>query len=264
MRRLPLEPGEGLVPFAPAATRSLSVFGNLVELVFVPERSKRPDRATAQRPAFAHSPASRITHAEAVWRDTEFVLTPNRYPFAAQQRLLWPARPQREPDAALWFCAAEWTDRAHGSALYNQVGAAATIARCHVHLVPERQPFLPSLPEHPCTLDLIELPAGAQLLRKDVPFCLLGVRGSAPARAAALVLLAEARLVATCNVVLQDDVAWIYPRRLETPSPHFPWALGAAELWGRWCFQDEAVFAAASGEQLEQALITAGMPALPQ
>ena len=263
MARLPLESPPGLVPFAPAATRTLSVFGNLVELVLVPERRHRPDRANPTRPAFARSPAARITHDEALWRDSDFVLTPNRYPFAAQQRILWPVRPQREADAAFWLSAAEWADRTHGTALHNQVGAAATIARCHAHLVPERQPFLPSLPEHPCRLDLIELPHGAELWRKDVPFCLLGVRGSPAARAATLVLLAEARLTACCNVVMLDEVAWLCPRRLETPTPHFPWALGSAELWGRWCYQDEEPFAAATGEQLEAALVMAAMPPLP-
>lgn len=262
MTRIPLAPIAPLPPFQPTATRTLSVFGLPVELVFVPERKARPDRANAIRSAFVKSPAPRITQQEATWRDGDFVLTPNRYPFANDHQLLWPARPQREMCAPFWLVAGDWADRAHGTALQNSVGAAATIARCHVHLVPERLPFLPSLPEHPCRTDLIELPHGVELLQKDVPFCLLGVRGPAPGRATALTLLAEARLTAACNVVVQDGTAWVLPRRLETPGGAFPWALGAAELWGRWCFQDEEPFAAATGESLEQALIAAGAPPL--
>ena len=37
---------------------------------------------------------------------------------------------------------------------------------------------------------------------------------------------------------------WIALRREETPSPQFPHPLGCAELWGRWCFEDEAAGAA--------------------
>ena len=28
----------------------------------------------------------------------------------------------------------------------------------------------------------------------------------------------------------------------ETPAPHFPQALGSAEVWGRWCHQDREAF----------------------
>jgi hypothetical protein len=81
-------------------------------------------------------------------------------------------------------------------------------------------------------------------------------------RAEALVRLAEARLTAACNVVVQDQTAWLFPRRLEIPAPHFPLALGSAELWGRWCYVDEAAFGAASAKDLEQALVAAGMEKL--
>ena len=74
-------------------------------------------------------------------------------------------------------------------------------------------------------------------------------------------LLAEARLTAAWNVIVTEDAAWIVPRAVETPLPWFPQALGAAELWGRWCYVDEAPFRAARGHDLEQALVQAGMPA---
>ncbi len=256
-------PDPRLAPFAPAATRALRVFGAEVQLVLVPERKARPDRANPARPAFVRSPAARIVRDEALWQQDGFALTPNRYPFAAQQRLLWPTQPQREPDQRFWLLANEWATQNGGAALHNQVGAAATIARCHAHLVPERLPFLAALPERRVDLDLGPLPVAVSLWQKEVPACLLGVRGPAAARAEALVLLAEARLSATCSIVVQDDTAWLLPRSLETPNPHFPYALGAAELWGRWCFVDAEVFAAATGAELERALVLAGMPPLP-
>lgn len=254
----PIEPAASRLPFAPAAERRLTVLGVEVSLVLVPDRRARGGRAVAGRPALQRCPASRILAEEALWRADALVLTPNRYPFAAGQRLLWMAGPTREPDRAFWLAALAWAERAGGSVLLNTVGAAATIARAHAHLVPERRAFLGSLPTRQCTLDLIDVPPGGELIAVDAPFCALGVRGPVAARATALVLLAEARLTAACNVVAEGDTAWVVPRTVETPAPWFPQALGAAELWGRWCYVDEAPFAAATGADLERALVEAG------
>ncbi|MBL8752003.1 MAG: hypothetical protein JNK15_01775 [Planctomycetes bacterium] len=257
---LPVEPHPTLAPFAPAATRSLRVFGADVELVHVPARKARQDRATAERPAFRRSPAGRIVDEEAFWRGRGCALTPNRYPFAAAQRLLWPLDRTRELRLEHWCLVLDWVRAVDGSAMVNNVGAAATIARAHAHLVPERLPFLRQLPERVCGLDLIDLPEGVTLFAKDVPFTLLGVRGDVTGIAEALVRLGEARLTASWNVVAGADGAWVLPRRVETPAPFFPYALGAAELWGRWCYMDEAPFHSATAADLEQALVAAAMP----
>jgi hypothetical protein len=259
---LPVDLHPDLAPFAPAARQKVVVFGAEVELVLVPERKARLDRATATRPAFRRSPAGRIVGDEAFWQGEGCVLTPNRYPFAAAQRLLWPLDRSRELRREHWCAIGEWVRTVGGSAMVNNVGAAATIARAHAHLVPERLPFLTQLPERTCRIDLIDLPAGVALLQKDVPFCLLGVRSDVDGVADALLRLAEARLTSAWNVVLLADTAWVLPRRIETPAPHFPYALGAAELWGRWCYMDEAPFQAAQASDLERALVAAGMPPL--
>ena len=238
------------------------MFGAEVELVYVPERKARLDRATGERPAFRRSPASRIVAEEAFWRGDGCVLTPNRYPFAAQQRLLWPLDRTRELRLEHWRAIVGWVRASGGSAMVNNVGAAATIARAHAHLVPERLAFLTQLGERMCARDLIDLPDGVVLLQKEVPFCLVGVRGGVDGVAEALVRLAEARLTAAWNVVVVEDAAWVLPRSVETPAPFFPYALGAAELWGRWCYMDEAPFQSASAQDLEQALVAAAMPVL--
>lgn len=259
---LPVELHPDLVPFAPATTRNLSVFGIEVELVHLPARQRRPGRASNERPAFSRTPATRIMATEAIWRGDGLVVTPNRYPFASAQRLVWPEGRTRDLSADAWRAIGDWVATSGGSALVNSVGAAATIARAHAHLVPARLPFLLELAERPCRLDLVDLAADCELWQKVAPWCLLGVRGSVAGRADALVALAEARLTAAANVVVMGDTAWIMPRAVETPAPWFPYALGAAELWGRWCFLDEASFAAARAEDLERALIVAGMPPL--
>ncbi|MBL8750147.1 MAG: hypothetical protein JNK78_13360 [Planctomycetes bacterium] len=253
----PTEPHPSLVPFAPAALRSLVVFGSPVVLAYVPGRKARQD-PVSRRPAFRRSPADRIVAEESFWRDGDLALTPNRHPFAAEQRILWPLRPIREPDAAMWTAACAWADAANGTALVNTIGAASTIARAHAHLLPERLAFLAALPEKSVAIDAIDRPAGAEFVAKDAPFFLVGVRGSAAARGSALAQLAAARLTAAWNVVVQDGTAWVFPRRIETPAPHFPFALGAAEVWGRWCYVDEAPFASATANDLEQALVAAG------
>jgi hypothetical protein len=261
MPSLPLRINAELPPLVVAARREATLFGAPVELVLVPARKARHGRATADRPAFAPSSAPRIVADEALWRGSGHVLTPNRFPLADAQLLLWPDRRQREPDEDFWRLVGDWVTGSAGAALHNSIGAAATIARCHAHLVPHRLPFLGALPERPVSSP-IELPPGIHLVAKDVPFCLLGLRGDAGPRAQALLRLAEARLCAACNIVIQDDTAWVLPRRTETPAPHFPYALGAAELWGRWCYMDEAPFAAATPTALELALVAAGMPPL--
>lgn len=258
----PIEPHGSLAPFAPTATRALAVFGAPVEAVLVPGRKARGDRADAGRPPFRRSPAPRILAAESYWRDDVHALTPNRYPFARQQRMLWPLQPRREPDEPMWAAALAWSEAGGGTVLVNTVGAAATIAWAHAHLTPERLGFLAGLREGPGPADLVDLPAGVELVQKDVPCCLLGVRGGdVRARAAAIVALTVARLTPAWNVCVERGTAWLLPRTVETPAPWFPFALGAAELWGRWCYVDEEPFAAATGDALERALVTAGAPA---
>ncbi|MFN9276618.1 MAG: hypothetical protein ACK6D2_12920 [Planctomycetota bacterium] len=259
---VPIADHPRLVAYAPAAVRRLRVFGAPVEAALVPARRQRLGAASAARPPFARSRAARIVADEAIWHGDGMALTPNAFPFAHGQRLLWPHAPLREPDAGLWQAAFAWADAAGGAALVNNVGAASSIGRAHAHLCAERLPFLAGLPERAGPLDLIELPDGATLVAKDVPFCLLGVRGPAAARALAVVRLGEARLTAAWNVVAQDGAAWLLPRRSETPAPHFPHALGAAEVWGRWCYVDEDAFASAHDGGLESALVAAGCPPL--
>jgi hypothetical protein len=268
---LPIDPHPDLVPFAPVARRQLTVFGAPVELVLVPSRKARPGRATADRPAFMKSPAARILREETSWRGDGLALTPNKHPFAAGHRLVWQENVTRELGRVCWREVATWVAATGGSAMVNSIGAAATIARAHAHLVAEQLPFLLQLRERRCHLDLVDaaplaalppLPPDVELWTKDVPFCVLGVRGPAAGLAEVLERLAEARLTAAGNVVLLGDTAWLYPRAIETPAPWFPYALGAAELWGRWCFVDEVPFAAATGDALERALVVAGMPPL--
>ncbi len=259
---LPLSaPEAALVPLRPAAVRTLRVFGATAELVWLPERALRHGRPGTARPAFAPSPVPRIL-GEAFWSDAAFALTPNRFPFARAQQLLWPLEPRREPDAALWQVLAAWVAAASGTGMVNQIGAAASIARAHAHLTPEQLPFLAELPERPLATALLELPPTVSLVAKAVPFCLLGLRGAPGPRAQAVLALAETRLTAVWTAVVVGDTTWFYPRSREVPAPHFPQALGAAELWGRWCYVEEAPFAAATAEDLEAALLAAGMPAL--
>jgi hypothetical protein len=258
MTRPPTGPDTRLVPFAAPARRTLRLFGATAELVWVPDRQQRDDRVTDGRPPFRRSRAPTIVTDEALWRDEHHAVTPNRYPFAAHQRILWPLTRQRDPDLRMWATIGDWVDAGDGAALVNTIGAAATIARAHAHLLPERLPFLAGLGRRPLQSAPIDVPAGVELFAADAPFCLLGVRGDADARAAAIVALAEARLTAAWNVVVQARTAWLYPRRVETPAPHFPFALGAAELWGRWCYGERAPFEAATAADLERALVAAG------
>lgn len=246
------------VPFRPTARRQLTVFGAPAELVLLPGRIERQHRAGAGRPPFAACRGDRIVAEETLWRGDGLCATPNRFPFAADQLLLWRDRPGREVDAALLAALFACVDRIGGTGLLNGIGAAASIARAHAHLTSERLPFLAGLPER-AARPAAPVPPGVQMVEKQLPFLLLGLRGGIEARAAAAAELLQGRLVAACNLVAEPGAAWLFPRSpVETPAPHFPHALGAAEVWGRWCFVDERAFAAASSEALERALCVAG------
>ena len=258
MSRLPTAIVPDLPAPSPIARRELSVLGAPVELVGLPSRRAR-GQATGDRPAVAASPARRILATESHWQDDELALTPNRFPFADQQQLLWSRTPRREPDAAMWAAAAAWCAATGGTALGNTIGAAATIAWAHLHLTPERLGWLAALPERAPRAELPALPTEVEAVAKDLPCGLLGLRSADPdALGHALAELSVSRLLPANNVCIADGTAWSFPRRIETPTPHFPYALGAAELWGRWCYLDQAPLQAATAADLEAALTAAG------
>jgi hypothetical protein len=250
----PIEPHPSLVPFEPAAKRTLSLFGKSVQLALVPGRKARSGHIQEERPALQRSPADRILNEEAYWRHETLALTPNKFPFAKNQRILWMANPAREPDRTFWLAALHWANQSDGTALLNNIGAAATIPRAHAHLVDEQMPFLSELSERPLQTDLIDVPEDCELVCKDVPFCMIGVRGGLEGQADTLMRLADARLTATWNVIIMNDAAWIVPRGKQTAAPFFDQAIGSAEIWGRWCYVEEEQFAAATSADLEQAL----------
>jgi hypothetical protein len=46
---------------------------------------------------------------------------------------------------------------------------------------------------------------------------------------------------------------------MEIPKPYFPQALGGAELWGRWCFDDRNALENSTARDLEQAVRLSGV-----
>ena len=264
MAKLPPNPRNlESVDLQPAASRELPLFGATVELVLLPERADRPSRPSLQRPAFQSSPADRILATETIWRNDGFAVTPNRYPFARQQFLLWSEQPTREHSEAFLTLLFGWALSADCRALVNSIGAAASIPRAHAHLTSESADFLSNVAEQQLHAPWLPDIDGVRYYQKDIPCCVLGVRGEPSSRAAAIHAMQLFRLTAACNLVVEGDTTWVYPRsEHEVPTPHFPFALGAAELWGRWCFIDEESFANATSDDLAQALKMAGCPRL--
>jgi hypothetical protein len=256
--------------FTPAARRQMTLFGAPVELLYLPERRARRGVPQAERPVFPTQFIETILRDERVWDSDSMVMTPNRYPFGRRQAVLWAKAPLREPDLTMLELLLQLEEKASGAVLLNSVGAAASVARCHMHLMDERLPFLGHfdvVPERPEALDAVhELPVGVTCVALAPPFpgVALGVRGPAKGRAVVVHRLLNARTTPAFNLVSQDATTWVFPRSaIETPTPHFPHALGAAELWGRWCFSDEQPFLTATPEQLEVALRLSCYPASP-
>lgn len=240
-----------------AARRTLALCGGTVELAWLPLRAQRLGIPRADRPPLRPPLAEEILAKEALWRGGGVVLTPNRYPFAARQVLLWDEAPQREAGENLLRAALLLEERTGGTVQLNTVGAAASLPRAHVHLIGEVLPFLAAFRGEPCRAAWLPALPGVDVLELAPPFPVLGlgVRGPAPARAAALARLLELRGTPAANVVSAAGTSWWFPRSpVEIPAPHFPHALGASELAGRWCYTDERVFAAATAGDLEAAL----------
>lgn len=253
-----------------AARRELEVFGIPVELCLLPTRGARSGAPTDDRPALRPDRAGRILAGETVWpndRAGELALTPNRFPFAERQMLLWTRRPEREPTDALLRTACAFVDATVNAdrarfGLWNSIGAAASIPRAHVHLIEDvGGRFLTDPPEIEADdwSDVrASLPEGAadgvEVRRLDLPVLVYSVRGSAADRARAARWLLHLRTAPAANLVIAKDRCYIAPRREEIPAPEFPHALGAAEVWGRWCFVDERAFARATADGLERAM----------
>ena len=247
--------------FAPSGARGLQLLGRTVEVLWLPERSRRRGVPKPDRPPFHDDAAPTIVAREAVWHGGDLAVTPNRYPFANRQLVLWSTRPIREPDEEMLAAALAFTSATGATALMNSIGAAASIPRAHLHLVDERLPFLPGLPTVAVTADWTGT-AAARVARVPPPFptCLLAIRGAPAARARALHRLLLLRTATAFNAVDDGDTAWLMPRSpTELTAPWFPQALGAAELWGRWCFLDEAPFRRADADGLLAALTLAGI-----
>ncbi len=249
----------GLLPFAPRARRTLRVFGADVELVWLPERAARPGRPGPDREAFRRDLGARIAATEAIERTATFTRTPNKFPFASAQSVLWSERALREPDVEFLTAAMQWLDQRGGTLLGNSIGAAASIPRAHLHHTEEVLPFMSQLAEEPWTAVWLPREGGVEWCRKRVPFCLVGVRGEVEGMARAIAALQMSRMTAAVNVVATKGEAWVFPRAVETPAPQFPYALGAAEVWGRWCYLEERAFVSARTEDLEQAFASAGL-----
>ena len=120
MQLPPITTDPRLAPYEPGAERSLTVFGEPVLLAYLPSRRQRQDRPGAARPAFRPSPVPRILAEEVLWQEEGVAMTPNRYPFAREQRLLWSVAPRREPDLAMWTTICAWADACDGTALVNE------------------------------------------------------------------------------------------------------------------------------------------------
>lgn len=244
-----------------ARRRTLRAFGADAELVLLPDRARRAGVPGERTAPFLTPVAERIIADEALWEDATLAATPNRFPFGANPLVLWAKSETREAPTELLGLMGELADAAGATALANTIGAAASISRSHGHVLMERLPFLEKIPEIEVDAPWLDRRPDLQLVRKDLPYTLFGLRGPATARARGARRALELRATAAVSIVDTGGTTWIMPRSgIEIPTPHFPHAVGAAEAWGRWCHVDESAFEAATNEDLETALTLSGVP----
>lgn len=250
------------VPVLVGGRRQLEVFGAPVELVWLPERKKRPGAPIGPRPPFQRCRVDTILANECVWRREGVALTGNRFPFAERHCVLWSEERTREASLSLLRLGIAMAEEHQATLMLNTTGAAASIARAHVHLIGERLAFLETLRHEPFAPGWLEELEGVAVIRLARPFpChAIGLVGTPGARAEAAHRLLVTRLTPAINLVSSSGKTWLFPHgERETPSPHFPFALGGAELWGRWVYAEEEPFRRATGTDLELALAAAGV-----
>lgn len=243
--------------FEAAGRRQMPVYGQQVELLYLPGRGRRQGIPGPGIPPFRPSPMARILSEEALWRGQGVTITANPFPFAQRQLLMWAEAPVREVSLEMLEMAITMAERCQGTALLNSTGAAASISRAHLHLIGDQGGFLSKLPSEVVHPDYLpEDPAlECRICTAPFPGFVHILRGPIRSRARASHQLLELRSTPAVNLISTGGQTFIVPRStLEIPSPHFPHALGAAELFGRWCYADEKAFAEATSADLEKAL----------
>ncbi|MEO0480015.1 MAG: hypothetical protein AAF196_11075 [Planctomycetota bacterium] len=252
-----------LVPkpaFAPTARRALEFAGGEVELCWMPERAQRSGKPGAGRPPFLASPADRILREETVLERGAIAITPNKFPFSDRHLVLWQKRPIREAERELLDAVVSLAEKVEGTAIVNSIGAAASIPRAHAHVLGERLGFLPRFERATVGSTFGLEPGGARLSRlSGLPIECLAIDGPFADRIALTHGLLQVRMTTAFNLIGEGETLYLIPRSAtEIPAPHFPQALGAAEIWGRWCFHDQQAFENATAESLTQAFQIAG------
>lgn len=255
----PLLPSvEGLVQ----ASRRVLAFGLPYELVLIPSRGQRANLPGAGRPAFVSDKGGRIRAGEALVQDENVVLTPNRFAFYPQHGLLWQAEGfAREAPVPLLESGFRLADQAEGALLVNSIGASASICQAHGHLVRAKSRVLPALP-----MKTLGVNRSLQIRATDPqaghPALTVQIRGgSAGDRARLVRALLDLRSSASYHVLAQEDVAFVIPRRREIVAEVSPYALGAAEFFGRFVLPERETFDRLERPDLERSLAEASVPA---
>lgn len=221
----------------------------------MPARGRRAGIPGAGRAAFGPGRGDRIRIEEAFWSGAGLVATPNRFPFFWPQLLLWPEKgTMREPDADFLAACFALARREEGTLLFNTIGASASIPLAHAHLLAAMSPVLEhvELEEVASTRDIV---CRATQPGSRVPFLVVEIEAEDDTiRAAWTRRLLDLRRTPAINVLARGRRSWILPRRMEVPAPHFPYAVGAGELGGRFVYPDQDAFRAATAADLAAAL----------
>ncbi len=243
--------------FVAHARRSMLLHGQEVQLLYLPERRQRRGIPGPEKPPFLASPVERILAEEGLWSGRRVTITKNRYPFTGKQLLLWSQAAEREASLELLELGFAMAEDCGGSLLLNSCGAAASISRAHLHLIEDSRCFLGGLASEP--VELAEIDGGPKVecrqLADPFPGYILELIGPHAERAKLAHRLLAIRSSPAVNLISTGGRCWIIPRStVEIPAPQFPYALGAAELFGLWCFGDHQAYEEARPEDLEAAL----------
>ncbi len=249
-----------IYPFPGASDkRTVNAFNMDFHVLYMPWRGVRREKGKMPSP-FSRDRAYEIISREAIWRKGKYVVTPNKYPFAERQLLLWEDDREREPGEGLITLSLAILGKLEGmTGLMNTTGSAATIAKAHMQMAGlGRKPAVSKIP-----LEWMEtggILAGFPERGSGWPGFFVAMKGD-PERVGNLTktLLIQRRCPAF-NIIISENTLYLFPRLRETEMEAYPYPLGALELAGCFAFEHEETFLSATGERIEKAISASCYP----
>ena len=255
-----IEKAANTYPFpGPEDKRRITAFGVEYDILYVPWRGKRREKGDIP-PPFIKDRAYEIIKNEEIWRYNKYVITPNKYPFSKRQILLWEDNRLREPSANLISLSYLIVAKLKGyTGLMNTTGSAATIPKAHMQIANiERRPAVAEFPMKWKHYNDFKIGFPAEESKFQVFYICFSGDAIAIGKIVENILIQ--RRCTSFNIIIFEDLLYLFPRLKETKKEAYPYPLGALELAGCFAFEHKEPFLNTTSKKIEQAITESCYP----